>query len=70
MRPLFTVHAGELLVGQHIEQSFKGKNVWVPPRTRALISLGYESQKYENGNTSSEVLQGFSAHYEIRNTGD
>jgi hypothetical protein len=32
MRPLFTVHAGEQLVGQYIEQSFKGKNVWVPTK--------------------------------------
>jgi hypothetical protein len=32
MRPLFTVHAGEFLVGQHIEASFKDKNVWVPTK--------------------------------------
>jgi hypothetical protein len=32
MRPIFTVHAGEFLVGQHIETSFKGKNVWVPTK--------------------------------------
>jgi hypothetical protein len=32
MRPLFAVHAGELSVGQYIEQSFKGKNVWIPTK--------------------------------------
>jgi hypothetical protein len=38
MRPLFTVHAGELLVGQHIEQSFKEKTSGSPPRTWALVT--------------------------------
>jgi hypothetical protein len=32
MRPMFTVHAGEFLVGQHIEGAFKDKNVWVPTK--------------------------------------
>ena len=32
MRPLFTVHAGEFLVGQHIERKFKRTNVWVPTK--------------------------------------
>ena len=32
MRPIFTVHAGEFLVGQHIESSFKDKRVWVPTK--------------------------------------
>jgi hypothetical protein len=31
MRPIFTVHAGEFLVGQHLE-SFKNRNVWVPTK--------------------------------------
>jgi hypothetical protein len=32
MRPLFTIHAGEFLVGQHIERKFKRANVWVPTK--------------------------------------
>jgi hypothetical protein len=32
MRPLFTIHAGEFLVGQHIERKFKRTNVWVPTK--------------------------------------
>src|SRR5205807_9167176 len=39
MRPLFTVHASELLVGQHIEQSFKGKNVWIPTKDSGVDLL-------------------------------
>ena len=38
MRPLFTVHAGEFLVGQHIE-GFKGKNVWVPTKDTGVDLL-------------------------------
>ena len=39
MRPMFTVHGGEFLVGQHIEGSFKGKNVWVPTKNLGVDLL-------------------------------
>ncbi len=39
MRPLFTVHAGEYLVGAHIEQRFKRANVWVPVRDTGVDLL-------------------------------
>jgi hypothetical protein len=39
MRPIFTIHAGEFLVGQHIESKFKDKNVWVPTKDRGLDLL-------------------------------
>lgn len=32
MKPLFTIHAGEYLVGSYIEQQFPHVNVWVPSR--------------------------------------
>ncbi|NWG86127.1 MAG: hypothetical protein HXY26_01205 [Hydrogenophilaceae bacterium] len=32
MRPLFTVHAGELLAGEYIERHFRNTNVWVPTK--------------------------------------
>ena len=32
MRPLFTVHAGEFLVGQHIERSYPNLKVWIPSK--------------------------------------
>jgi hypothetical protein len=34
MNPLFTVHAGEYLVGSHMETHYKKWNVWV-----ALLAL-------------------------------
>ena len=51
MRPLFTVHAGEFLVGQHIE-GFKGKNVWVPTKDTGVDLLVTNS-----ANTKTVTLQ-------------
>ena len=39
MQPIFTIHAGECLVGYHIEQhirdeSGKRVNVWIPPNVK------------------------------------
>jgi hypothetical protein len=39
MKPLFTVHAGEYLVGAYIEQRFKRANVWVPLRDTGVDLL-------------------------------
>jgi hypothetical protein len=32
MRPIFTIHAGEYLVGLHLQHSFPDLNVWVPAK--------------------------------------
>jgi predicted helicase len=47
VRPLFTVHAGEFLVGQHIESSFKDKNVWVPTKDTGIDLLVTNSENAE-----------------------
>jgi hypothetical protein len=39
MRPLFTVHVGELLFGQYIERKFRNKNVWVPAKDTGVDLL-------------------------------
>lgn len=39
MRPLFTIHGGEYLVGSHIERHFKHVNVWVPSRDTGVDLL-------------------------------
>ncbi len=39
MKPIFTVHAGEYLVGSYIEQKFKGYNVWVPSKDTGIDLL-------------------------------
>lgn len=44
MRPLFTVHAGEYLVGAYIEHQFKKTNVWVPTKDTGIDLLVSDSQ--------------------------
>ncbi len=39
MRPLFSIHAGEYLVGSHIESTFPRVNVWVPTRDTGIDLL-------------------------------
>jgi hypothetical protein len=39
MKPLFTVHAGEYLVGSHIEIHYPSWNVWVPSKDTGIDLL-------------------------------
>ena len=39
MRPLFTVHAGEFLVGEFIEKSFPTLDVWIPAKDTGIDLL-------------------------------
>jgi hypothetical protein len=39
MKPLFSVHAGEYLVGSHIEHRFRKVNVWVPAKDTGIDLL-------------------------------
>jgi hypothetical protein len=39
MKPLFSVHAGEYLVGSHIEHQFRRVNVWVPAKDTGIDLL-------------------------------
>ena len=39
MKPLFTVHAGEYLVGEYIERNFPGWNVWLPSKDTGIDLL-------------------------------
>ncbi len=39
MKPMFTVHAGEYLVGSYIEQHYKGANIWIPSRDTGVDLL-------------------------------
>lgn len=39
MKPFFTVHGGEYLVGSYIERRFKRVNVWVPSRDTGVDLL-------------------------------
>lgn len=52
MKPLFTVHAGEYLVGSHIEKHYKNWNVWVPAKDTGIDLLVTNAK-----NTKSVSLQ-------------
>ena len=39
MKPIFTVHAGEYLVGSYIEEKLKNFNVWVPSKDTGVDLL-------------------------------
>jgi hypothetical protein len=44
MKPLFTVHAGEYLAGEHIEQHFGRVNLWIPSRDTGVDLLVSDRQ--------------------------
>jgi hypothetical protein len=52
MRPLFTVHGGEYLVGSYIEEHFKGVNLWVPSR-----DIGVDLLVSDRSNRRTQSLQ-------------
>jgi len=39
MRPIFTIHAGEFLVGEYIEKKFPELNVWIPTKDTGVDLL-------------------------------
>ena len=45
MRPTFTIHAGEYLVGTKIDASFPGLRVWVPSSDTGIDLLVTDAQQ-------------------------
>jgi len=39
MKPIFTIHAGEYLVGSYIEENFKGLSIWIPSKDSEIDLL-------------------------------
>lgn len=52
MRPLFTVHAGEFLVGEFIERNFPELHVWIPSKDTGIDLLATNK-----GNSATVSLQ-------------
>lgn len=64
MRPIFTVHAGEYIVADHIERSFRGVRVWIPSKDD-----GQDLLLTDRANKQSISLQiKFSKDFLIQNT--
>lgn len=70
MKPMFTVHVGEYLVGAYIERVYPRWNVWIPSkdtgvdllvsdaRNRKTVSLQVKFSKDFNPSHASPLLQG------------
>jgi len=39
MKPIFTIHAGEFIVGEYIERNFSELNVWIPSKDTGIDLL-------------------------------
>lgn len=66
MKPIFTIHAGEFLVGCEIEKLFKKVKVWIPAK-----DTGIDLLVSNNGNTKTVSLQvKFSRDYLATNAKD
>jgi hypothetical protein len=52
VKPLFTIHAGEFLVGSHIERGFPRLRLWLPSRDTGVDLLVTDSER-----TGSVALQ-------------
>lgn len=44
MKPLFTIHAGEYIVGEYIERNFRRTNVWIPAKDSGVDLLISDSK--------------------------
>jgi hypothetical protein len=52
VRPIFTIHAGEFLVGEYLERTFKNVQIWVPAKDSGIDLLITNSR-----NTKAVSLQ-------------
>ena len=58
MRPLFTIHAGEFVVGDYIERKFRRVNLWVPSRdtgTDLLVTDSKNEKLFPFRSSSREI---------------
>jgi hypothetical protein len=66
LKPLFTVHAGEFLVGCEIEHNFRSVNVWIPAKDTGVDLL--VSDKHNKTTASIQVK--FSRDYLVTSMKD
>lgn len=66
MKPLFTIHAGEFLVGCEIERKFRHVNVWVPAKDTGVDLLVTS----KNNKTAVSLQVKFSRDYVVTHERD
>lgn len=70
MRCLFTVHAGEYLVGSEIEKRLPNANVWVPSKDTGIDLLVTDCTHNDNGKGIVSLQVKFSKDFSITNDAD
>ena len=63
MKPLFTIHAGEFVVGEHIERNFRGVNLWVPAKDTGIDLLVTDSNNRKSVSLQVKFSRDYSAKH-------
>jgi hypothetical protein len=63
VKPLFTIHAGEFVVGDFIEGSFSGVNLWVPTRDTGIDLLVTDSRNQKTVSLQVKFSRDYSAKH-------
>jgi len=61
MKPLFTIHAGEYLVGTYIERTYQHWNVWVPSKDSGVDLLVTDAKNRKAVSLQVKFSKDFSA---------
>jgi len=61
MKPLFTIHAGEYLVGTHIERNHRNWNLWVPSKDTGVDLLVTDKTNKKSVSLQVKFSKDFSA---------
>lgn len=59
MKPIFTIHAGEYLVGSHIEKTYKKARVWIPSSDTGVDFLVTNEQLNRAVSLQVKILKRF-----------
>ena len=65
MRPLFTVHAGEFLVGEFIEKNFPKLNVWIPSKDTGIDLLVTNRQNSKSISLQVKLSRDYRSHHTV-----
>jgi len=60
MKPLFTIHAGEYLVGEYIERTYPKWNVWIPSKDTGIDFLITDGKNKKTASIQVKFSKDFS----------
>jgi hypothetical protein len=68
MRAMFTIHAGEYLVGSHIEKNMDGSNVWIPSKDKGVDLLVTDAENTKAVSIQVKYSKDFLPTHRMRRT--